>query len=333
MKILGIETSCDETAAAVSQDGTAILSSIVSSQVAVHAPYGGVVPELASRNHIKNILPVVNQALAAADLKAEELDAVAATQRPGLVGALLVGFSFAKAFAYGLGIPFIGVDHLDGHMASVLLKESPPPYPFVALLASGGHTAVYHVISPTNADLMGRTRDDAVGEAFDKAAKMMGLGYPGGRVIEELAARGDDNAIFFTRPYLDKKSFDFSFSGIKTAVSRCIQEAGADLENQKADIAAGFQAAVGDVLCHKLIHAAEVKTCRDIALVGGVAANTHIREQLAKAAATRGLTVHMPPLAYCGDNAAMIAIAGYHYFQQNRTTGLADDVYSRAATR
>lgn len=330
MKILGIETSCDETAAAVGLDGPTVLSSIVSSQVNVHRPYGGVVPELASRNHIKNILPVVHQALEAADTAPEDLDAVAATQRPGLVGALLVGFSFAKAYAYALDVPFIGVNHLDGHLASVLLTDSPPPFPFAALLTSGGHTAVYHVTAPTRAELLGQTRDDAAGEAFDKVAKMMGLGYPGGKVIEDLAATGDEKAVVFTRPYLDKNGFDFSFSGIKTAVNRRIREAGADLENQKADIAAGFQAAVGDVLCHKLIHAADVKQCRHIALVGGVAANSHIREKLQHQAESRGLTVHIPPLVYCGDNAAMIAAMGYYYFKDNRHTSLTDDVYSRA---
>ena len=332
MIVLGIESSCDETAAAVVADGRVILSSVVSSQVKTHRPYGGVVPELASRKHIENLVPVVRRAITDAGLTNDGIDALAATQGPGLVGALLVGFSFAKAFAYALKRPLVGVNHLDGHLASIFLTDVPPPFPFVALLASGGHTAIYEVTSRTRADLMGQTRDDAAGEAFDKVAKVMGLGYPGGGIIERVAARGNPSAIRFTRPYLDKTEFDFSFSGIKTAVARQVQLAGDNLEALIPDIAAGFEEAVADVLCHKLIHAATVKKTTHIALVGGVAANSRLRRKLAEEAAEKGLTLHAPPLSLCGDNAAMIAAAGFYRLQEGHPAGLDDDVYSRIRT-
>jgi len=329
MNVLGIESSCDETAAAIVADGQTILSSVVSSQVKTHRPYGGVVPELASRKHIENIVPVALQAIEEADIASDQIDALAATQGPGLVGALLVGFSFAKAFAYGLKRPLIGVNHLDGHLASVLLTEKPPKFPFVALLASGGHTAVYQVMSLTEAVLMGQTRDDAAGEAFDKVAKVLGLGYPGGAVVERYAEQGNPDAIKFKRPYLDKNEFDFSFSGIKTAVSRHVETTGDKLKESIPDITASFQEAVADVLCHKLIHAASVKQTRHIALVGGVAANSHLRKRLAAAATEKGLSLHIPPLELCGDNAAMIAAAGFYRMQTNSPVALDDDVFSR----
>ncbi len=223
MIILGVETSCDETAAAVVADGRNVLSSIVSSQIAVHHPYGGVVPELASRKHIESIVPVVHQALDASRIEMDQLDAVAVTQGPGLVGALLVGFSFSKSFAMARNLPWIGVNHLEGHISSVFLEADFPEFPFVALMVSGGHTNLYYVTSNTDYELLGQTRDDAVGEAYDKVSKMLGLGYPGGGIIDRLAARGDAQKIRFPRPYLDKNRFDFSFSGLKTAVNRYIQ--------------------------------------------------------------------------------------------------------------
>ena len=280
MIILGIETSCDETAAAVVVDGTTILSSVVSSQIAVHHPYGGVVPELASRKHIEAIVPVVNEALSTSGIDSKKLDAIAATRGPGLVGALLVGFCFAKSYAFALDIPWIGVNHLEGHINSVFLEADPPPFPFVALLVSGGHTSVYHVTSHTGFELLGQTHDDAAGEAFDKVAKMLGLGYPGGKVIDRLAGEGNPGNIVFPRPFLKKSAFDFSFSGLKTAVLRYIQNHRDDYKQQIPDIVAGFQEAVVDVLSHKVINAALKKGCDHIALVGGVAANNRLREKV-----------------------------------------------------
>jgi N6-L-threonylcarbamoyladenine synthase len=330
MIILGIESSCDETAAAVVRDGRKVLSSVVATQMEVHHPYGGVVPELASRRHIEAIVPVVEEALAAAGVGAGDIDALAVTQGPGLVGCLLVGFCFAKAFAFARGLPWVGVDHLEGHLHSVLLGPAPPPFPFVALLASGGHTGVYYMEGAGRYALLGQTRDDAAGEAYDKVAKMLGLGYPGGAVIERLAGRGDPRRIAFTRPYLDKAQFDFSFSGLKTAVYRYIQTHPDTYLEENADIAAGFQEAVVDVLMHKLLHAAEVKQCPRVVIAGGVAANGRLRERLTADAARMQLEAHLPPLSLCGDNAAMIAAAGHYHLKAGRRGGLDDDVYSRS---
>ena len=330
MKILGIETSCDETAAAVVKDGSSILSSVISSQVEVHHPYGGVVPELASRKHIEGIVPVVDEAMRQAGMALTEIDAIAVTRGPGLVGALLVGFSFAKSLAYALGIPWVGVDHLEGHINSVFLEEDPPAFPYVALLASGGHTSIYHVTDHITLELMGQTRDDAAGEAFDKVAKMLGLGYPGGGVIDRLAKQGDPARIKFPRSYLDKTSFDFSFSGIKTAVSRYAADHREQLEEHIPDIAAGFQEAVMDVLTFKVIQAAVEKGCNRIALVGGVAANSRLRDKLRHDAGRRNMRVHIPSIDLCGDNAAMIAAAGYHNRMAGIEAELGDDVFSRS---
>ena len=330
MIILGIETSCDETAAAVVAEGTKILSSVVSSQVAVHHPYGGVVPELASRKHIETIVPVVDQSLSSSGVELKQLDAIAVTRGPGLVGALLVGFCFAKSFAYALDIPYVGVNHLEGHINSVFLTTDPPPFPFVALLASGGHTSIYYVISHTGFELLGQTRDDAAGEAFDKVAKMLGLGYPGGNLIDRLAKEGNPENIKFPRPYIDKSTYDFSFSGLKTAVWRYIQKNNDTYHDKIPDIVAGFQEAVVDVLSYKIIHAALEKDCNHIALVGGVAANSRLRERVRHDAKRDGIKVHIPSMALCGDNAAMIAAMGYHYLNEGIVSGLSDDVYSRA---
>jgi len=329
MLILEIETSCDETAAAVVKDGFTSLSSIVSSQVDIHHPFGGVVPELASRKHIEAIVPVVHEALENAGVHASQIQGVAATQGPGLVGSLLVGFSFAKAFAYSMDLPWIGVNHLEGHINSVFLEPDPPPFPFVVLLVSGGHTAIYHVTSHTDIELMGQTRDDAAGEAFDKVSKMLGLGYPGGRVIGEMAAKGDPDKVKFKRPYLDKKEYDFSFSGIKTGVNRYIQSTGIADESQIRDIAAGFQEAVVDVLSYKLLHAARQRNCDHTAIVGGVAANTRLRDKVTDEASRMGLEIHIPSPDLCGDNAAMIASVGFHYLKRGILSDLRSDVYSR----
>lgn len=335
MRILGIETSCDETAAAVVEDGVHILSSKVTSQVDLHRPYGGVVPELASRSHLETIVPVVEEALTAAQLAPDGLDAVAVTRGPGLVGALLVGFCFAKAFAHALDIPCIGVDHLQGHLHSVFLATPSPDFPFIALLASGGHTALYHVTSHTHAALLGQTVDDAAGEAFDKAAKMLGLGYPGGKAIADAAILGNPDYIRFPRPFMEDGAFHFSFSGLKTALLRYLQAHPEDMPCRMPDIAAGFQEAVTAVLTDKALRAARMAGCRRIALVGGVAANRRLRDRMRAAAADAGMAVFIPEMEWCGDNAAMIGGAGYFYLKSRggKGDGLSSDVYSRSVGR
>lgn len=329
MKILGIESSCDETAAAIVENGQIILSSVVASQIEIHAKYGGVVPELASRKHIESIVAVVDEAIKTAGISFEEIDAVAATQGPGLVGALLTGFSFAKAFAWARKLPFIGVDHLEGHMLSVFLNEKGPDFPYVALLASGGHTSLYLVKSHTDFEPLGHTRDDAAGEAYDKVSKMLGLGYPGGAVIDNLAASGDHRKIKLPKPFLDKESFDFSFSGLKSAAARYIQENKETYKYQLEDIAASFQESVTEVLTYKLIRAAVEKGCSHIAITGGVAANRGLRQKATREAEKNGLTIHIPDISLCGDNAAMIASSGYYRLLKNITCPLDADVYSR----
>jgi len=329
MIILGIETSCDETAASVVIDGSEILSSVVSSQVDVHHKYGGVVPELASRKHIETIVPIVKEAVSKAGINFKQIDAVAVTQGPGLIGSLIVGFSFAKSFAYTLGIPWIGINHLEGHINSVFLESNPPTFPFVSLLASGGHTSIYYVKHHTEIEVMGQTRDDAAGEAFDKVSKAIGLGYPGGIVIDSLAKKGDPSKIVFPRAYLNKSDFDFSFSGIKTAVSRYIQTHSNEYQDQIADIVAGFQESVVDVLSYKVLNAAMKRNCDQISLVGGVAANSRLREKVRHDAGPKGIKVHIPSVDLCGDNAAMIAATGYHYLKKGMSSDISDDVYSR----
>lgn len=329
MKILGIESSCDETAAAIVENGQIILSSVVASQIEIHAKYGGVVPELASRKHIESIVAVVDESIKNSGISIGEIDAVAATQGPGLVGALLTGFSFAKAFAWARKLPFIGVDHLEGHMLSVFLNEKGPDFPYVALLASGGHTSLYLVKSHTDFEPLGHTRDDAAGEAYDKVSKMLGLGYPGGAVIDNLAASGDHRKIKLPKPFLDKESFDFSFSGLKSAAARYIQENKETYKYQLEDIAASFQESVTEVLTYKLIRAAVEKGCSHIAITGGVAANRGLRQKATREAEKNGLTIHIPDISLCGDNAAMIASSGYYRLLKNITCPLDADVYSR----
>jgi tRNA N6-adenosine threonylcarbamoyltransferase len=329
MIIIGIETSCDETATSIVVDGSEILSSVVSSQVDVHHKYGGVVPELASRKHIEDIVPIVKEAVSKAGINFKQINALAVTQGPGLIGSLIVGFSFAKSFAYTLGIPWIGVNHLEGHINSVFLESNSPTFPFVSLLASGGHTSIYYVKSHIETELMGQTRDDAAGEAFDKVSKAIGLGYPGGLIIDRLAKKGDPSKIVFPRAYLDKSGFDFSFSGLKTAVNRYIQTHGDEYKDQTPDILAGFQESVVDVLSCKVLNAAMKKGCDRISLVGGVAANSRLRARVIKDAEPKGIKVHIPSIDLCGDNAAMIAATGYHYLKKGKSSGINDDVYSR----
>jgi N6-L-threonylcarbamoyladenine synthase len=296
--ILGIESSCDETAAAVVEDGHRILSSVVASQTVIHRPYGGVVPELASRQHVKVIIPVVSEALQRAGLALSAVDAIAVTQGPGLVGSLLVGIGVAKGLAYATGKPLVAVNHLEGHIVAAFLEESPPSFPVIALVVSGGHTNLYVVSNYSNASLVGRTRDDAAGEAFDKVAKFLDLGYPGGVVIDELARSGNPSAISFPRAYLEKDSLDFSFSV------------------QIADIAASFQEAVVDVLVVKTCAAAERFDASQVVVAGGVAANSRLRERLREEVARLGLPLMLPRAELCTDNAAMVAAAGFHQFKK-----------------
>ncbi|MCP3900416.1 MAG: tRNA (adenosine(37)-N6)-threonylcarbamoyltransferase complex transferase subunit TsaD [Desulfobacteraceae bacterium] len=329
MIVLGIESSCDETAAALVENGNKILSSVIASQTDTHHKYGGVVPEIASRMHIEAIVPVIDEALAKAGISLEQIDGVAVTRGPGLIGALLIGFSFAKAFAYARGLNIVGVNHLEGHIYSSFLSNDIPKFPFISLVASGGHTNIYFVESYETFELMGQTRDDAVGEAFDKVSKMLGLGYPGGAVIEELANKGNPDKIKFPRTFLDKDSFDFSFSGIKSSVLRYISQHKENFDTLKPDIAAGFQAAVLDVLVTKLINASKKKGCSDIAITGGVAANKTFYEKLAKDSKRHGLKVFVPEKNLCGDNAAMIAARGYQMHLNKNYLNFDHDVFSR----
>ena len=245
------------------------------------------------------------------------------------MGCLLVGFCYAKAFAYARNVPWVGVDHLEGHLHSVFLSAEPSPLPLITLLASGGHTGIYYLARKESPLLMGQTRDDAAGEAYDKVSKLLGLGYPGGAAIELMAKQGDPDKINFPRPFLDKSQFDFSFSGLKTAVFRYVQAHPVLSHQDKADIAAAFQEAVIDVLIHKTVQAAKVKHCRNAAVVGGVAANGRLRDRLSREAANQGILIHIPPLSLCGDNAAMIAAAGYTRYKAGQRSCLDDDVYSR----
>ncbi len=335
MKILGIESSCDETAAAVVESPSTILSSVVASQIAEHAPYGGVVPELASRAHLKAIEPVVEAAVRDAGGLAE-IDAIAVTNGPGLAGALLVGVQFARALSHANQIPLIGVDHLDAHLVAAQLAE-PVAYPFIALLVSGGHTALYRVDAPPHRDaateLLGQTRDDAAGEAFDKTAKLLGLAYPGGPVIDRLAAKGDRKRFPFASPMAARTTLDFSFSGLKTAVGRHVRTEGTPQDAQAlADLCAGVQWAIVDVLAKKSVHACKTLGVPRLVLGGGVSANSGLRARVLELAEKAGVQVHVPPLSLCTDNAAMIAYAGLLRWQDAQE-GERVEVYTRDAQR
>lgn len=320
MRVLGIETSCDETAASVVTSAGEVLSDIVRSQIALHAPYGGVVPEIASRDHARAVLPVVREALAAARMNLDDVDGIAVTSRPGLSGALLVGLCAAKGLAWAAEKPFVTVDHLVGHLLAVRLRrpnsDAPrPDYPFVALLVSGGHTAIYRVDGPELSQIheIGATRDDAAGEAFDKVAKLLGLGYPGGPVIDRLAAQGDARraGVELPRSMADRRSFEMSFSGLKSAVARHVGSLAKPLEGEAlADLCAAFQTTVVEVLTQKTVRAAERESVSRVVIAGGVAANRGLRARLAEVCEKRGLALYVPPFASCTDNAAMIAYAG-----------------------
>ena len=311
MIVLGIETSCDETAAAVVDGGRKVLSSIVASQDDVHAPYGGVVPELASRRHLDVMVPVVRRALETAGMALGDVDGIAVTYGPGLVGSLLIGCSAAKAIAYARRRPLVGVNHLEGHIYAAFLEGEPPAYPFLALVVSGGHTALYLAREPRRYERIGQTRDDAAGEAFDKVAKLLGLGYPGGPLIERVARDGDPRAIAFPTANMSDGAPDFSFSGIKTAVSLHVRRAAPLGPSQVADVAASFQATAVKMLVRKTTKAALRFGVRRVVLTGGVAANTALRLALEGECRERGWVLHVPSRRLCTDNAAMIAAAGH----------------------
>jgi len=315
VKILAIETSCDETAAAVSQNGLNILSSIVASQVDWHRKYGGVVPEIASRKHMEFIEPVVEEALNEAKVELKDLDAVAATYGPGLVGSLLVGLSYGKSLAYALHKPFIGVNHIAGHIYANFISKKNIKTPVICLTVSGGHTDLLYFKGYGEYQIMGRTKDDAAGEAFDKIARYLGLGYPGGPIIEKKAKKGHEDAINFPRPFLNKDNYDFSFSGLKTAVINYIHK-----KTQKGnelniyDIAASFQRAVIDILTEKTVKAALDKKVKTVILSGGVAANKRFREVLKKRLNQYKVPLYYPELKLCTDNAAMISTVAYYQY-------------------
>lgn len=312
MNVLGIETSCDETSVAVVRDGVEILSNLIASQVDIHALTGGVVPEVAARKHVERLSVLIQEALHRAGIGYGEIDLIAVTNRPGLVGALMVGVSAGKALAYALGKPIVAVHHLEGHIASNFLTAPDLRFPFVCLIVSGGHTDLHIVEGHGRRHRLGSTRDDAAGEAFDKAARLLGLGYPGGPVIDRTAKRGDPKAIAFPRAWLEEGSYDFSFSGLKTALLRHVQQAGETLN--VADVAASFQEAIVEVLVGKAIRAAQEYGIPRIAVCGGVAANSRLKEAMSEEAGKRGYQLVVPPLVLCTDNAAMIASAGYFQY-------------------
>ena len=321
--ILAIESSCDETSAAVVADGRKIISNVISSQIDLHKKYGGVVPEIASRKHVELILPVINQALAEAGASLEQLDAIGVTYGPGLVGALLVGLSAAKGLAFAAGKPLIGVHHIEGHIAANYLENENLEPPFICLVASGGHSHIVHVVGYNRFEIMGQTRDDAAGEAFDKIARALGLGYPGGPLIDAAAADGDAEAIDFPRVYFSDGSFDFSFSGLKTSVLNYLNgSAQKGRSINIPDVCASFQKAVVDVLVRNTIQAAAQRGVKRVALAGGVAANSCLRKSMKMSAEKAGLEMFYPRPVLCTDNAAMIGSAAYYEFKRGNIAGL-----------
>lgn len=333
MIVLGIDTSCDDTSASVVADGAAVLSNVTHSQVKLHCPHGGVVPELASREHVRNIMPVVKEALSQARVEPQHLDGIAVTVGPGLVGSLLVGLYYAKALAMVHDLPLVAVNHLEGHILSIFLDAERPAFPFVALTVSGGHTCLYHVTDFGRYSQMGQTLDDAAGEAYDKVAKMAGLGYPGGMVIETLAREGKGDRIAFPRAYLSNDSLDFSFSGLKTAVALYLKKwrensqehAGVTL----SDVVASFQESVVDVLVEKTMKARERAGVHAMVVEGGVACNRRLRERFQAEASRVSAAVYFPRPEYCTDNGAMIAVAGYHRLMGGERADWSVDVSSK----
>lgn len=321
--ILAIESSCDETAAAVVLDGRDVRSNIISSQIEIHKQYGGVVPEIASRHHLTNVNPVVDQALEEAKVTMDEIDAIAVTYGPGLVGALLIGLATAKAYALATGKPLIGVHHIQGHVCANYIAHPQLEPPFMALVISGGHTNIVDVTDYQTYKVLGGTRDDAAGEAYDKVARVLGLGYPGGPLIDQLAKEGDPTKVEFKRVYLEKGSLDFSFSGIKTGVLNYMNtEKQAGREVNIADVAAGFQEAVLEVVVSKTLDAALSRGEDKIVVAGGVAANSRLRQMLRQGCKKCGLELYYPPPILCTDNAAMIGCAAYYKYMAGQTDGL-----------
>jgi len=320
--VLGLETSCDETAAALVEDGRRVLSDVVSTQVDIHRRWGGVVPELASRNHIVQVMPVLHEALTRAGKTLADVDLIAVTSGPGLIGALLVGVQVAKTLSLALGKPFVGANHLEGHLLAARLLEDAPEPPFLGLIVSGGHTSFYEVQDYGRYRLVGSTRDDAAGEAYDKTARILGLPYPGGLPIDQLAQKGNPEAIRFPRALPQHDSFDVSFSGLKTSVLNHVRKHGVPEGQALADLCASFQEAVADVLSKKFVAAARQLGLERMVLSGGVAANSRLRGLSLERAQERGLKLYLPPVRLCTDNGAMIAAAGYEAYRR----GLRGDV-------
>ena len=330
--IMGIETSCDETAAAIVEKGRKIISNIVSSQIKIHNKYGGVVPEIASRKHMEYIIPVIDQALNESGVKLNQLSGIAVTYGPGLIGSLLVGLTVAKSIAFVQKIPLIGINHLEAHIYANFLEHRKLKPPIVCLIVSGGHTSLVYINDYWNYNVLGQTQDDAAGEVFDKISKYLDLGYPGGPIIEKYAANGNPLAVNFPRPLLNKKNFDFSFSGLKTSVIyyiKKLQEEDRDIP--KYDILASFQHAVADVLTEKTIKAALEYKVDSIALAGGVAANCYLKSLIKKRASRYNLKVFYPSTWLCTDNAVMVASAGYYQLRNNKISSFDLDAVSRLA--
>lgn len=317
IKILSIETSCDETSAAIVENGRIVHSNIIYSQIDIHKKFGGVVPEVASRNHVEKISQVVDEALEGANVTFDDVDGIAVTYGPGLVGALLVGVSYAKSLSFTLNKPLIPVNHIEGHICANFIAHKELEPPFVCLVVSGGHTHIVHVKDYGEYEVLGKTRDDAAGEAFDKVARSLGLGYPGGPLIDQLAKEGNEEAIKFPRVYLEKDSLDFSFSGIKSAVLNYLnQQKQKNLEIVNQDVAASFQKAVVEVIAKKVIRAAEQVGVSTITLAGGVAANSGLRKEFLVQLEGKGIDLKYPPIILCTDNAAMIGSAGYFDYKK-----------------
>ncbi|TYA24486.1 tRNA (adenosine(37)-N6)-threonylcarbamoyltransferase complex transferase subunit TsaD [Aggregatibacter actinomycetemcomitans] len=335
MRILGIETSCDETGVAIYDEEKGLVANQLHTQIALHADYGGVVPELASRNHIRKLAPLLQAALKEANLTPEDINGVAYTSGPGLVGALLVGATVARALAYAWNVPAIGIHHMEGHLLAPMLEENPPHFPFVALLVSGGHTQLVRVDGVGRYELLGESIDDAAGEAFDKTAKLLGLDYPGGAALARLALNGTPNLFAFPRPMTDRPGLDFSFSGLKTfaanTLHQVLQEEGNLSEQSKADIAHAFQEAVVDTLAIKCKRALKQTGLKRLVIAGGVSANTQLRQTLAELMQQLGGEVFYPQPQFCTDNGAMIAYTGFLRLKQGQQQGLAIEVRPRWA--